>query len=275
MGAAYVHTVKAGESPAKIAAHYAVSWDAIRNHPDNQFIKEREKTKKYPLFPGDRLTIPNRKLPDNAQEMTEHLQGVIAYLWSLVTQHPSYPWGVKLYSMTPSVPKVSPAKPVPVQTAQTAKPIVAAKPAAPNAAAGYKKKHERIWSSVVLTQAIESAFDVLLPYLPGSVVMTSGYRTDADQERIINEYYAKHQGDPMIVNVEQRRLWLKEKKGLIIAKVGSSPHRTGLAFDLSGANIDSINVAVDKCAKEKGDSFPLQSTIIEKKQNCLHVNLKH
>lgn len=270
MGAAFVHTVKAGESPAKIASHYATSWDSIRNHPDNQFIHERERQKKYPLYPGDRITIPNRKLPDNAQEMHNHLQGLIAYLWSLVTQHPSFPAGVKLYSMTPSVPKVSPAKPV-----QTAPKVpVAAKAPIPNAVPGYKKKHDRIWSSVVLTQSIESAFDVLLPYLPGTVVMTSGYRSDADQERIINEYFVKHKGDPMVVNVEERRQWLVKTKGLKIAKVGSSPHRTGLAFDLSGADIDTIKSAVEKCHTEKDDSFHLQSTIVEKKQNCLHVNLK-
>lgn len=271
MSAAFVHTVKPGESPAKIAAHYATSWDSIRNHPSNQFIKEREQNKKYPLFPGDRITIPNRKLPDNAQEMHEHLQGIIAYLWSLVTQHPSYPRGVKIYSMSPSVPKVSPAKPV--QT-QGTKQVVAAKVPTPNAVAGYKKKHDRIWAKVVLTQSIESAFDVLLPFLPGTVVMTSGYRSDADQERVINELYAKHKGDPLVVNTEARRQWLIKTEGLKIARVGSSPHRTGLAFDLSGADIDSINMAVEKCHKEKGDSFPLQSTIVEKKQNCLHVNLK-
>jgi hypothetical protein len=130
----------------------------------------------------------------------------------------------------------------------------------------------KIWPKVKLTSSIEVAFRALDRYLPAATVMTSGLRSDADQERIINEYYASHHGPAEIHDVEERRLWLKND-GLIIAKVGSSPHRTGLAFDLSGASIDKIKEAVDQCAAEHRDLFPLKNTIVERKQNCLHVNL--
>jgi hypothetical protein len=269
MGSSFTHTVHAGESPQKIAQKYGTSWSIIRDHPDNAFIKAREQRKAYPIYPGDRLTIPNRDLHSHWDEFVQSSEALMGYLWSLVTQHPSYPQGVKLYSHAP--PK---AKPVIKQAPAPAK--APTPKAAPSAALeGYKKKHARIWTSVVLTRAIESAFDVLLPYLPASVVMTSGYRSDADQERIINEYYVSKGGDREVTDVEQRRQWLIRKKGMKIARVGSSPHRTGLAFDLSGAGLGAIDAAVALCAKEKGDDFPLHSTIVEKNQNCLHVNLKH
>jgi hypothetical protein len=130
----------------------------------------------------------------------------------------------------------------------------------------------KIWPKVKLTPSIEVAFRALDRYLPPNTVMTSGLRSDEDQIRIINEYYASHNGPSEITDVEQRRLWLKSD-GLIIARVGSSPHRTGLAFDLSGAGIDRIEEAVEHCNDEHPELFPLKDTIIERKQNCVHVNL--
>ena len=139
---------------------------------------------------------------------------------------------------------------------------------------GYTKKHPRIWAKVVLTHAIEDAFLVLLPYLPQGTVMTSGYRSDEDQKRVINDYYTQHKGNPLVTDVEKRRLWLQNEEGLIIAQVGKSPHRTGLAFDLSGGKLDDIKAAVSRCVSEQGSRFPLLKTIVERKQNCLHINLK-
>jgi hypothetical protein len=43
---------------------------------------------------------------------------------------------------------------------------------------------------------------------------------------------------------------------------------------LSGGSLDQIKAAVTKCAKDHGARFPLLNTITERKQNCLHVNLK-
>lgn len=266
MSTIFTHTVATGESPAVIAARYGIDWAAIKAHPKNAFIAKREARGGYPLYPGDRLAIPNRELPAHWQEHALSVQGHLSYLWSLVTQHPSYPFGVKLYSMGP------PAKP------QTTTPSTAprtASAASTPAVQGYNKQHDRIWSKVILTTSIESAFEVLLPYLPTSAVMTSGYRSDADQTRVINDYYIEKGGDRAVTDVEQRRQWLMKEKGLKIARVGHSPHRTGLAFDLSGADIDVMDSAVNRCFAENKDTFPLHSTLREKNQNCLHVNLTH
>ena len=132
----------------------------------------------------------------------------------------------------------------------------------------------KILPNVWLTDSIEVAFRALDPYLPERTVMTSGYRSDADQARIINDYFAKHHGPEELVDAESRRQWLIHHEHMVIARVGSSPHRTGLAFDLSGSPINDIEAAVQRCAKDHGkDLFPLKNTIIERKQNCLHVNL--
>jgi hypothetical protein len=140
---------------------------------------------------------------------------------------------------------------------------------------GYKKALPRVWKSVVLTASIENGFTTLVGFLPAGVVMTSGYRSDADQAKVINDYFAKKKGPSTIVDVEARRQWLKTEKKLIIAKVGRSPHRTGLAFDLSGAKLEQIRAAVELCSTKNPTTFPLHSTILEVHQNCLHVNLKY
>lgn len=130
-----------------------------------------------------------------------------------------------------------------------------------------------IRGNVKLTAAIAAGYRLLSPYLPGGTVMTSGLRSDADQARIINEYFASKGGPSRITDVEQKRQWLITVKKMKIARVGSSPHRTGLAFDLSGAGLSSIRRAVNKCAAEKKGQFKLAGTILESANNCLHVNL--
>lgn len=127
--------------------------------------------------------------------------------------------------------------------------------------------------SVKLTAAIVAGYTLLQPYLPGGTQMTSGLRSDADQARIINQYFASKGGPARITDVEQKRQWLITKKKMKIARVGSSPHRTGLAFDLSGAGLGAIRRAVQKCAAEKKGRFKLANTILEPANNCLHVNL--
>lgn len=262
----HFYIVQAGESPEEIARELGVSVAQLVNHPENAFMKERQSHGHYPLQPGDRIAVPDKARPmkkqaQPAQHDPSMLEAFLHYIQELVEDHPA--------SQAHPAKKTPAAKKKPSQTAAQ-KPAVKVLPLQ-----GYTKKHPRLQSRVVLTHPIESAFLVLVDYLPKSVVMTSGYRSDADQARVINDYYAKNKGNPLVTDVEKRRLWLKDQ-GLTIAKVGRSPHRTGLAFDLSGADVDTINAAVHKCAKEQGARFPLLNTIPErsKKQNCLHVNLK-
>ncbi len=252
------------ETLESLAREWGVSVGHLLSHSDNHSLKEGQRKGQGVLRPGDRVAVPAHVKSKVQKSSTPHdpsvVDSLVEYLLHLTAEHPSSQ-GAKT-QRTPaakkavkgaSASKTAPAKLLPNQ--------------------GYKKKHSRIWPDVVLNKSIESAFLVLLPYLPAATVMTSGYRSDADQARVINEYYEKHKGNPLEKNVEKRRLWLKKEKKLIIAKVGFSPHRTGYAFDLSGASIDVIDEAVKKCAKEHGDTFPLFNTIPERNQNCLHVNL--
>ena len=126
-------------------------------------------------------------------------------------------------------------------------------------------------SDVKLTPPIIAAYGILQPYLPAGARMTSGLRTDDDQARVINNYFVQKGGPPTIVDVEQRRQWLIQK-GMVIAAVGSSPHRTGLAFDLSGAPLDAIQAAVTQCHNEHPE-FLFKDTILEHANSCLHVDL--
>ena len=131
---------------------------------------------------------------------------------------------------------------------------------------------ERIEPGVKLTAPITAAWKVLMPYLPRSAMMTSGLRTDQDQANIINRFYAENGGPASIKDVERRREWLGHK-GFIIARVGSSPHRTGLAFDISGAPLGEIQAAIIRCHDDKRGEFHFLDTIIERANNCIHVNL--
>ena len=271
------YIVQAGESPEEIAKRVGVPLNQILSHPENAFMKERQQKGGYPLHPGDRIALPGKApqkfKPVEPKHDPSTSSSIIDYLLELTHLHPALSL---LGAGMPTQQKSTPTNQKPVtktttkgSTASTQKSSAVVLPTQ-----GYSKKHPRIRPRVVLTPAIESAFLLLVDYLPKSTVMTSGYRSDADQARIINEYYDAHKGNPLEKDVEKRRQWLVKSQGLTIARVGSSPHRTGFAFDLSGGSLDQIKAAVAKCAKEHGARFPLLNTITERKQNCLHVNLK-
>jgi hypothetical protein len=252
------YVVKAGDSPERLEKQFGVSWITIKAHPANAFLRTR---KGYPIRPGDTLVVPpagenEKELARRFQEFLRMVAANIRALSILTQEHPARDTAT-VHSIT--LPKVDPD----VKATHAA------------AVVGYKKPVTGVWASVTLTASIERAFEALKPTLPPGVVMTSGYRSDADQERTINNYFASHSGPSTITDVEARRQWLQSEKGLIIARVGRSPHRTGLAFDLSGADLDSMNAAVKNCAQTNEMTFPLLSTIVERKQNCLHVNLKY
>jgi len=127
-------------------------------------------------------------------------------------------------------------------------------------------------AGVKLTAAISAGYAVLAPYLPQSVRLTSGLRTDDDQRALINRMFKKNKGPAGIENALGQQQWLVGK-GFKVAKVGASRHRTGLAFDLSGAPLEQIKAKVMECAAEHPDTFFLSRTILETKNNCLHVEL--
>jgi hypothetical protein len=255
------HTVQQGDSPQRIERQYKVSWASIQTHPANAYVRTR---KGYPIHPGDVLVIPNvpnagslqADVFQNLEQFQRFVRENIKLLMRLSMHHPARAT-VRIHST--ALPKVDPATPV----------------TRPGAVVGYKRALPKVRPSVVLTASIENSFDVLRDALLAGAVMTSGYRSDADQERVINNYFAKHAGPPTIIGAEDRRRWLRKEKGLIIARVGHSPHRTGLAFDLSGADLDAMLSVVLRCAHDNEGRFPLLNTIVERKQNCLHVNLRY
>ncbi len=126
---------------------------------------------------------------------------------------------------------------------------------------------------VKLTEAISSNYRVLAPYLPAGTVMTSGLRTDEDQASLIHRYFRSHGGPASITDTEEQRQWLANNYDMVIARVGSSPHRTGLAFDLSGAALSQIEAAVRRCAREKPAEFHFSKLIYESANNCIHVEV--
>ncbi|WP_257461467.1 LysM peptidoglycan-binding domain-containing protein [Archangium lipolyticum] len=273
----HFYIVQAGDSPEAIAKRLGVSTSQLEAHPRNAFMKERQKKGGYALQPGDRLAIPDKARPmirkEEPKQDPSTISVMVDYLLALTQMHPASSLLGLMGIGSEQQPAPKQQNPAPKQA--TPKASGSTKNASEMLPLkGYSKKHARMFLDVILTEPIESAFLVLLPYLPKVTVMTSGYRSDDDQARLIQKYYGRHKGNPLEKDVEKQRQWLVKKKGLKIARVGSSPHRTGLAFDLSGGSIDDINAAVQKCAREQGSKFPLLNTIIERKQNCLHVNLK-
>jgi hypothetical protein len=129
----------------------------------------------------------------------------------------------------------------------------------------------RINDGVKLTPAIKNAFQWLQPYLPKGAVMTSGLRTQEDQDRIIRKYAKRNNVPSDDLDVAHKKL-----KGLgfkINRFIGRAGHGDGTAFDVSGANLDEIVSAVK--AVSKNDSIPVKlAALIERKNNAVHVTVK-
>lgn len=103
--------------------------------------------------------------------------------------------------------------------------------------------------------------------------MTSGLRTDEMQRDLINRLFTSRGGQESVTGVEERRKWLVARHGLKIARVGASPHRTGKAFDLSGDGLNSIVQAVRKGAKENAAALQVTRTLVEPRNNAVHVEV--
>ena len=122
--------------------------------------------------------------------------------------------------------------------------------------------------NVKLTPNIIQAATVIAKYLPRSTVMTSGWRNDEDQARVIAQKHALVDND--VWKTWQAAVAAKVK----INWVGKSNHRPGNAMDLSGAPLGQIQAAVLK-AKAEHPEAKIDNTFVEGGgQNCLHVNLK-
>ena len=123
----------------------------------------------------------------------------------------------------------------------------------------------------------EAAWGVLSYFLPNGSVLTSCYRTQADQDRIIRNYAQKYgYSGPDDLD---KMLAFNRSKGLVIARnVGKGHGGTGGtgAFDVSGADLDAIWEGVEaangdrlKAVKFKG--LKGDGSIIERENNAVHI----
>lgn len=122
------------------------------------------------------------------------------------------------------------------------------------------------------------SYIMLKPYLPPGTRMTSGYRDPQKQLDLIVRYARSFgMAVPASVSVEDESSWEGlwsgiRSRGIIIAKPNTTPHgREEAVFDLSGADLDSINAGLMQ-AKEKG-LITYRNIIIERKNNCVHVEV--
>jgi len=133
----------------------------------------------------------------------------------------------------------------------------------------------------------KKAWEALRPFLTKKTVLTSVYRGQDDQNRIIKNYATRYgfQGDTSDYDAMHAFIRSKPTPGLIVARNVGRGHggvgRTG-AFDLSGDNLDLIWQSVEaanaglsgkvKFAKLKQGSG--RSSIIERGNNCVHVHFE-
>jgi len=120
-------------------------------------------------------------------------------------------------------------------------------------------------------------------YLPLGTSLTSCRRPPSEQLAFITRTAEKH-GYKLIL----RLLWkivlpgsllLNSfvARGFKVAAPGSSIHQRGLAYDLSGPNLDAIFAAAQKAIEQKRIRLVAGSRtnlLIEPQNNCVHVEIE-
>ena len=131
------------------------------------------------------------------------------------------------------------------------------------------------------------AWEALRPFLTKKTVLTSVYRGQDDQNRIIKNYATRYgfQGDTSDYDAMHAFIRSKPTPGLIVARRVGRGHggvgRTG-AFDLSGDNLDLIWQSVEAANAELSGKVKFAklkqskgySSIIERGNNCVHVHFE-
>jgi len=139
------------------------------------------------------------------------------------------------------------------------------------------------WGDDGNAQARKSAWLILKPFLPSGAVLTSAFRGQDSQDRIIRKY-AKEKGYKGNENDldAMHRFITKVKKMVVARRVGrghGGKDKTG-AFDISGANLNDIWKAVQFVNDNLSDYVKFaelnqgkgKSSIIERKNNAVHVH---
>jgi hypothetical protein len=119
-------------------------------------------------------------------------------------------------------------------------------------------------------------------FLPPGTKLTSCRRPPSDQLAFIqttaeqNGY--KFANPPSLSNPASWRPALEfiRRKGFKVAAPGSSMHQRGLAYDLSGPNLDAIFAAVQKAVAQKRIRLVQGSRsklLMEKQNHCVHIEI--
>jgi hypothetical protein len=120
-------------------------------------------------------------------------------------------------------------------------------------------------------------------YLPFGTKLTSCRRAPSEQLAFIKTTAEKHgyrfNTPPTIGDSTswQPALDFIRSKGYKVASPGASMHQRGLAYDLSGPNLNAIVSAVQKAVSQGRIRLVAGSRsklLIEKKNNCVHVEIE-
>jgi hypothetical protein len=140
------------------------------------------------------------------------------------------------------------------------------------------------WGDDGGAEARKVAWLYLQPFLPKGTILTSAYRDQAQQNTIIRNYAKKkgYKGDN--TDVDAMHSFIKDKGMVVARKVwrGHGGKKKTAAFDLSGADLDSIWAAVERANATIPDlvSFAKlkqgkgKSSIIERNNNAVHVHFE-
>jgi len=148
--------------------------------------------------------------------------------------------------------------------------------AVPYTPSGLEKKVNR---GVKLNQQQVNAWQWLSPLLPKGARLTSGFRTQADQDRIIRNYASSAKPKIDSSDLDAAHAALK-KKGYVIARHIGKGHGSGEAIDVSGARLVDIKRAVEVVTADIeipvkfapfGGKFP--TSIVENKNRAVHVHI--
>jgi len=146
--------------------------------------------------------------------------------------------------------------------------------AVPYTPSGLEKK---VNSRAKLNQQQVNAWQWLSPLLPKGARLTSGFRTQADQDRIIRNYASSNKIDSSDLDAAHAAL---KKKGFVIARRIGKGHGSGEAIDVSGAKLGDIKRAVEVVTADTeipvkfapfGGKFP--TSIVENKNRAVHVHI--
>lgn len=126
-------------------------------------------------------------------------------------------------------------------------------------------------------------WEALKLYLPPGTRLTSVYRPPEAQLKFIVRKARQHgytfNEKPMVSKPAtwQEALTFVRSKGYKVAAPGRSMHQQGLAYDLTGPNLQKIKAGVLRAVKEGRIRLVKNSRsrlLIERKNHCVHVEIE-